>query len=143
MGKQRKPPPDHAHTPLFIVPISPLLKQVQCKLVLGIDHPDEAQPLILQLGDGQALNVLVSELAVPQRNATGGVGRGKLPWWVHHDDVKLGGIVQAAPVIGHHVGVDWDALWWGLPFTGVYVLEHVFCVCCVGIGRAPHIKLYV
>ena len=64
-----------------------------------------------------------TDLAVPERDAAGGVGGGQLPGRVHHDDVKLGAGYEAAPVVGGDVGVDGDAVRRHLPLGAVQVVD--------------------
>lgn len=97
--------------------VTPLLKQLQCEGVLGVDHPQKQEASLgLQLRHRQLADVLVTQLAVAKRHTTSGVGSSKLPRRVHHDDIKRCYIVQCGPVKGCDIGVDGDAVRWDLPF---------------------------
>ena len=60
--------------------------------------------------------------------ASCGISCGKLPGWVHHDDIELGQPTQLAPVKRHHIGMDGYALWRHLPLAGVQVVHVPQCI---------------
>lgn len=54
--------------------VAPAVEEVKAELVLGVDDPHEEQAVLLQLGDGQVLDVAVGQLAVPAHKGEEGPG---------------------------------------------------------------------
>ena len=71
-------------------PVAPLLlHHVDSPLELGVDDPDEQEPLALQHWHWDVLDGLVSQTGVLDGHSSRGLRGGESPWGVHHDDVEL------------------------------------------------------
>ena len=92
--------------------VAPLFHELDCEGVLGVDGPDDQDPVLLQLGDGDLLNPLIGKGVILDSDSSGWLGGRQLPGRVHHDDVEvaLGDIQllldELVEVEGGHVGTD-------------------------------------
>lgn len=91
-----------------------MIQQVQGELIFRIDHPDEEEPILLQTVHWKGLYIRIRKLRVAQCNASGGVGSGELPRGIHHDDIKLTRLDEWLPVVGSHIRMDGNTVWWNL-----------------------------
>ena len=68
------------------VPI--VVHHVECKPVLGVDHPYEQKAICLKFVERDFQDGLVCKSFVCDRHSSGGIGGRKLPWRVTGDHVK-------------------------------------------------------
>lgn len=89
--------------------VAVVLHHRDSKAVLGVDHPDQEEPVLLQLVEGNIEHLLIVQRLVGNGDSSGGVGRGKLPGRVASDDVKelsavpLLSVSECLPVKANHV----------------------------------------
>ena len=105
--------------------VAPVGDHLDGQAVLGVDHPHEQVAVRLDLRHWDRADRVVAQLLVRDRHlrlstprrvyASRGVGRGELPWGIHHDHIEVPTgrgelrLAQLLPVERPDVRVDRDA----------------------------------
>ena len=68
--------------------VAELVEEFDGKPVLGVDDPNEEEPVVLNLVKGHIQNLIVGQSVVGNGDSSSWIGGGEHPWRIARDDIK-------------------------------------------------------